>query len=79
MEMLELSIRLHCLEMKEWTPPTDYSIANALTNESSLVGKHCSYIGNEEVDELGLIKHRSLNVEELAIEQNRVNLLISSF
>lgn len=69
MEMLELSIRLHCIQMKEWTPPTDYSIANALANESSLVGKRCSYIGNNEVDEFGLVQQRSLNVEELAIEQ----------
>ena len=55
--------------MKEWTPPVDFSVANALANESTSSGKRCSYIGSEEMDENGFTRHRSLNVEELALEE----------
>lgn len=69
MEMLELSIRLHCINNREWTPTVDFSVANALANESTLIGKRCSYIGSEDIDENGATRHRSLNVEELALEE----------
>ncbi len=69
-EMLELGIRLHCMNMKEWSPNIDVSVANALNNSSdSGTGKRCSYIGNEDLHEEGVAQSRSLTVEELAIEE----------
>lgn len=75
-EMLELGIRLEDGDIiskaastacKEWTPITDTSIANSIQNESDRGSTRCSYISNEESDEVHYI--RSLNVEELAIEE----------
>eukprot|EP00557_Chaetoceros_sp_GSL56_P006379 CAMPEP_0176502548 /NCGR_PEP_ID=MMETSP0200_2-20121128/14814_1 /TAXON_ID=947934 /ORGANISM="Chaetoceros sp., Strain GSL56" /LENGTH=1028 /DNA_ID=CAMNT_0017901631 /DNA_START=111 /DNA_END=3193 /DNA_ORIENTATION=- len=74
-EMLELGIRLHetsthekapTLE-EEWTPKTDVSIANALICDENKTGKRCSFVSSEESD--GAVFTRSLNVEELAMEE----------
>ena len=56
---------------KSWSPLTDKSIANAIVNENkSSVGKRCSFMGNEvETETLDLGSIRSLNVEELALEE----------
>ena len=74
-EMLELGIRLEDGDIsksgstayKEWAPITDTSIANSIQNDSDRGSTRCSYISNEESDEVHYI--RSLNVEELAIEE----------
>jgi len=74
-EMLELGIRLEDGDIsragstayKEWTPITDTSIANSIQNDSDRGSTRCSYISNEESDEVHYT--RSLNVEELAIEE----------
>jgi hypothetical protein len=57
--------------MKEWSPVTDVSVANAIDYDSnSRTGKRCSYVGNEEYNSsTGQTRYRSLNVEELAIEE----------
>ena len=78
-EMIELGIRL--LDGKkmvatnaasstldrEWSPITDVSIANAIQNDSDGGSIRCSFISNEESNEVQYT--RSLNVEELAIEE----------
>ena len=50
----------------EFTPKTDRSIANAIN--SSDVGSRCSYVGWED-DGCSHTRHRSLNVEELAMQE----------
>ncbi len=67
-EMLELGIRLKCVKLKDWVPPTDVSIANALSHESGpQAGKRCSYISSTDLVDGKVEGHRSLTVEELAI------------
>jgi len=77
-EMLELGIRLHCTKMKEWSPSIDFTIANALNDSSvSGTGKRCSYVGNEDLYEEGVVDTRSLTVEELALEEYALGKLPS--
>eukprot|EP00979_Chaetoceros_neogracilis_P005753 scaffold1077_cov138-Chaetoceros_neogracile.AAC.1 len=52
---------------REWSPITDVSIANAIQNDSDGGSIRCSFISNEESNEVQYT--RSLNVEELAIEE----------
>ena len=63
---------MECSQLKDWSPIIDVSVANALVNDDDDdggVGKRCSYIGNEESDNETKSHYRSLNVEELAIEE----------
>jgi hypothetical protein len=66
-ELLELGIILQRPNMREWTPFFDVSTANALVQDfnKNVPGKRCRYIGNEDSGNT----FRSLNVEELAIEE----------
>ena len=75
-EMLELGIRLvdndtgaqSSITEKEWSPTVDVSVANAIRHDSDNgAGKRCAFISSEEND--GIEHTRSLNVEELAIEE----------
>ncbi|KAL7548122.1 hypothetical protein ACHAWF_011417 [Thalassiosira exigua] len=56
-----------------WSPKTDSAVANAITSDSddSAVGKRCSFVGWEmQVGQAeGVEPRRSLNVEELAMEE----------
>lgn len=51
----------------DWTPITDYSIANALNNDDNGAGARCAFVGFEDEgnEQAGTT---SLNVEELAME-----------
>jgi len=55
----------------EWTPKTDYSVANSIINEDKDgVGKRCAYVGWEDEDDSErMARTRSMNVEELALEE----------
>ena len=81
-EMNELGIRLenkgkdntNDLKIKktgytDWTPITDFSVANPISHESDSVGKRCAFIGLEEKNRNGMDFSSSLNVEELAIQE----------
>ena len=60
----------------DWSPTTDCAIANAITSDTSdcaATGKRCSFVG-WEIEDQGEA-HRSLNVEELAMEQYYLGLL----
>lgn len=51
----------------DWIPTTDFAVANAMTNDdTTLVGKRCSYVGFEDLSEKADIS--SFNVEELAMQ-----------
>ncbi|KAL7471539.1 hypothetical protein ACHAXS_011836 [Conticribra weissflogii] len=57
----------------DWRPKTDFAIANSLSNEdgNSAVGRRCAFVGwesNDSIIDAGEGR-RSLNVEELAIEE----------
>lgn len=71
LEMLELGIRLlndEESDQNEWTPAVDESVANAIKKDSSNgSGGRCSFIGHEENNDGEY--QRSLNVEELAIQE----------
>lgn len=49
----------------DWTPDTDHSVAHSTKSE---LGGRCSFVGWEEENQNN-ITHRSLNVEELALEE----------
>lgn len=55
----------------EWRPKTDYSVANSITNEDKDgVGKRCAFVGWEDEDDSErMARTRSMNVEELALEE----------
>ena len=53
----------------DWTPITDFSVANPISHESDSVGKRCAFIGLEEKNRNGMDFSSSLNVEELAIQE----------
>lgn len=57
----------------DWSPITDCAVANSITMDSSdaAAGKRCSFVGWEMHDYDGEVMdaHRSLNVEELAMEE----------
>ncbi|KAL3816564.1 hypothetical protein ACHAXA_003804 [Cyclostephanos tholiformis] len=56
----------------DWSPKTDSAVANAIMSDSgdAGVGKRCAFVGWEMHDHLDeMEKHRSLNVEELAMEE----------
>lgn len=71
-ERLCLLIRLN---NDDWSPRTDCAVANSLTisrdGSESAAGKRCAFVGWEMHDEDGetMEAHRSLNVEELAMEE----------
>jgi hypothetical protein len=51
----------------DWTPTTDYYIANSVVRDQNEPGSRCAYIGHEdEIDQSVL--SQSLTVEELAME-----------
>ena len=50
---------------KDWVPITDHAVANSMNNE---VGARCTFMGCEEESKKNIF-HRSLNVEELALEE----------
>lgn len=55
----------------DWTPKVDQAVAASLRGEEdeSIVGKRCSFIGFEDVEqENGRVSPSSLNVEQLAME-----------
>jgi len=61
-----------------WAPTTDNAVANSISssdNSDSAAGKRCSFVGWEMDDDVGLGSRRSLNVEELAMEQYHHGLL----
>jgi len=61
-----------------WSPSTDNAVANSISssdNSDSAAGKRCSFVGWELDDDVGLGTRRSLNVEELAMEQYHHGLL----
>jgi len=75
LEVLELGIRLESQEVdksrrkKDWEPIIDSSIANSISHETRTgSGKRCAYVSSEDNDD-NLEHTRSLNVEELAIEE----------
>ena len=55
----------------EWTPSTDFSIANSIENEArDGVGKRCAYVGWDDEDYSGgMARSRSMNVEEHALSE----------
>jgi hypothetical protein len=53
----------------DWTPTTDYAVANALSSDTSTAGKRCSFVGWEDVNGDVAEPMRSLNVEELALAE----------
>jgi hypothetical protein len=81
LEMLELGIRVSnegdCdqdNEQNAWTPTVDESIANAIKQDSfNGHGGRCSFVGHEENSNGE--HHRSLNVEELAIQEYSIGRL----
>ena len=75
LEVLELGIRLDSQEVdkstqkKDWEPVVDSSIANSISHETRTgSGKRCAYVSSEDNGD-NLEHTRSLNVEELAIEE----------
>ncbi len=82
-EMRTLQIRLDnvnsdsddlasCTSYRDWSAKTDLSIANALSNDrnESAAGKRCAFVGWESFDGDNYSENtRSLNVEELALEE----------
>jgi hypothetical protein len=83
MEVAELKLRLENVEVPKingensndvrieningWCPVTDISVANSIRSEP---GTRCTFVGWEDDSELTSSKvHRSLNVEELALEE----------
>ena len=55
----------------EWTPTTDFSIANSIENEArDGIGKRCAYVGWDDEDySEGMARSRSMNVEEHALSE----------
>jgi hypothetical protein len=55
----------------EWTPTTDFSVANSIENEAKDgVGKRCAYVGWDDEDYSGgMARTRSMNVEEHALAE----------
>lgn len=56
----------------DWTPTTDFSVANAISNsENYTPGKRCSFVGweNESSDQDAVETIKSLTVEELALDE----------
>jgi len=55
----------------EWSPTTDFSVANSIENEArDGVGKRCAYVGWDEEDYSGgMARTRSMNVEEHALAE----------
>jgi hypothetical protein len=51
----------------DWTPPTDYTVANAIVNEETEAGGRCAFVGFEE-EGITSGNATSLNVEQLALE-----------
>jgi hypothetical protein len=82
-EMKTLQIRLDnvnsdnddlasCTSYRDWSAKTDHSIANALSKDrnESAAGKRCAFVGWESFDGDNYSENtRSLNVEELALEE----------
>lgn len=80
-EMRILQIRLDdvnsnesrsCVGYRDWSAKTDVAIANALSNDTngSAAGKRCAFVGWELCDDGNQPEiTRSLNVEELALEE----------
>ena len=77
-EAKELGLRLVCsdvsltensTEYSDWTPTTDYAVANSVAVGDAMAGGRCSFIGHEEDKEGGIPGvAKSLNVEQLAME-----------
>lgn len=78
LEANELGLRLDNLSQAEkeekaskcysdWTPPTDYAVANAIANDENEAGVRCSFVGFEE-EGITSGNAKSLNVEQLALE-----------
>ena len=73
-----LGLRLACsnvslaqdvTEYSDWTPTTDYAVANSVAVGDVMAGGRCSFIGHEEDKEGGVsVFAKSLNVEQLAME-----------
>ena len=55
----------------EWTPTTDFSVANSIENEAKDgVGKRCAYVGWDDEDYSGgMARARPMNVEEHALAE----------
>ncbi|KAL7450693.1 hypothetical protein ACHAWC_002569, partial [Mediolabrus comicus] len=61
-----------CTSYRDWSAKTDLSIANALSNDRNefAAGKRCAFVGWESFDGDNYSENtRSLNVEELALEE----------
>jgi hypothetical protein len=61
-----------CVGYRDWSAKTDVAIANALSNDTngSAAGKRCAFVGWELCDDGNQPEiTRSLNVEELALEE----------
>ncbi len=50
----------------DWSPATDKTVANSMTNDRDSIGGRCSFVGFEEDEHA--VRMGSLNVEELAKE-----------
>ncbi|KAL7541259.1 hypothetical protein ACHAXR_010769 [Thalassiosira sp. AJA248-18] len=68
-----LKIRPESQDDNDWSPTTDCTVANAIVSDSDAcaVGKRCAFVGWEIDDSQGETTKakRSLNVEELAMEE----------
>lgn len=53
------------LKYRDWTPTTDYAVANAIPCDESGVGSRCAFIGHEDRSPFS---SETLNVEQLALE-----------
>jgi hypothetical protein len=59
-----------CTSYRDWSPHTDVAIANALSNDRNESSRRCAFVGWEANDNHNRPETaRSLNVEELALEE----------